>query len=147
VVTPEDLHLRNATYGLLVELGRAPTADEVAARIGQGSDDVRSGWRRLHEAHALVLDDRGAIRMLNPFSAVETPFVVDAAGRTWFANCGWDAFGIGAAMHVDSTIHTTCADCGEPIDVAVRGGRPLDPDAVWHVLVPARDWWADIGFT
>ena len=146
-MTPEDLALRNATYGLLVELGRAPTAREVAARLGQEPDEVEAGWRRLHEAHALVLDDLGRIRMLNPFSAVETPFVVEADGRRWFANCGWDAFGIGAALHADSTIHTTCGDCGERIDIEVRHGHPVDPAAVWHVLLPARDWWSDIGFT
>jgi hypothetical protein len=32
--------------------------------------------------------------MLNPFSAVETPHRVEAGGRSWFANCAWDALGI-----------------------------------------------------
>jgi hypothetical protein len=146
-MTPADIALRNATYGRFVELGRAPTVDEVAAATGQGRDEVRAGWRRLHDAHAIVLDAGGAIRMLNPFSAVETPFVVEADGRRWFANCGWDAFGIGAALHVDSTVHTTCADCGAPVNIEVRGGRPDRDGPVWHCLVPARDWWSDIGFT
>lgn len=48
---------------------------------------------------------------------------------------------------VDSTIHTICADCGEAIDLDVRGYRPTDPSPVFHVQVPARDWWNDIGFT
>jgi hypothetical protein len=148
-VTPLDLAIRNTTYRLFVELGRAPTVDEVAAATGEGSAEVSVAWRRLHDGHALVLDEAGNLRMANPFSAVETPFVVEAAGKTWFANCGWDAFGIGAALHVNSTIHTTCPDCGEPIDIEVRDGQPIGPDAdaVWHVLVPARDWWSDIGFT
>jgi hypothetical protein len=94
-----------------------------------------------------VLDQAGELRMANPFSVVETPHRVDAAGRSWFANCGWDAFGIGAALHIDSTIHTTCPDCAEPIDVEVRDGLPTATGPVWHVLVPARDWWNDIGFT
>lgn len=146
-MTPTDLAIRNATYRLFVELGRAPTADEVAAATGEGSTEVGAAWRRLHDGHALVLDQAGAIRMANPFSAVATPHRVDAGGRTWFANCGWDAFGIGAALHVDSTVHTTCPDCGEPIDLEVRDGRPTDVEPVWHVLLPARDWWSDIGFT
>jgi hypothetical protein len=94
-----------------------------------------------------VLDGEGRLLMANPFSAVETPHVVEAAGRRWFANCGWDAFGIGVVLRTDSTIHTTCADCEEPIDLGVRGYRPTDPGPVFHVLVPARDWWSDIGFT
>lgn len=142
-----DLHLRNATYRLFIELGRAPTSAEVAAAVARADDEVRNGWRRLHDDHAVVLDDAGAIQMANPFAARPTPFVVDAAGRSWFANCGWDAFGIGAALHADSTIHTTCADCGDGLDIDVRDGRPSDPDLVFHVLVPARSWWNDIGFT
>jgi Alkylmercury lyase len=142
-----DLAVRNATYRLFVELARAPTPDEVGAETGHGSPEVATAWQRLHDGHALVLDGNGAIRMLNPFSAVATDHVVDAAGRTWFANCGWDAFGIGAALHVDSTIHTHCPDCGDMIDLEVRDQRPVDPSPVFHVLVPARTWWNDIGFT
>jgi hypothetical protein len=146
-MTPADIALRNVTYRLVAELGRAPTLDEVATAIGEPRADVQASWWRLHDGHALVLDSTGAIRMANPFSAVETPFVVEAAHRRWFANCGWDAFGIGACLHVDSTIQTTCADCGEPLDITVRDGRPTTDEAVWHCLLPARDWWSDIGFT
>ncbi len=146
-MTPFDLSIRNATYRLFVELGRAPNIDEVGAATGDKSAQVAAAWRRLHDAHALVLGQEGELRMAAPFSAVETPHRVDAAGRTWFANCGWDAFGVGAALHVDSTIHTTCPDCGEAIDLETRDGRPTDVAPVWHVLLPARDWWNDIGFT
>jgi hypothetical protein len=85
--------------------------------------------------------------MANPFAAKPTDFRVEAAGRSWFANCGWDAFGIGAALHVDCEIDTQCPDCGDPLHIAVRDGRPEPSDTVWHVLVPAAQWWADIGFT
>ena len=146
-MTPDELAVRNATYRLFVELGRAPIVDEVAAATGQGSDAVAATWRRLHDAHALVIGADGRLSMANPFSAVETPHRVEAAGRSWFANCGWDAFGIGVALRTDSTIHTTCTDCGEGIDLEVRGYRPTDPDPVFHVLVPARSWWDDIGYT
>ena len=142
-----DIDLRNATYAHFVELGRAPTPTEVATVTTWTEDDVRDGWRRLHDAHALVLDDRGDIRMANPFSAVPTPFRVHAAGKAWYANCGWDAFGIGAALHVDSVIDAECADCREPIRLHVREGRPDDTDLIFHIPVPAIDWWRDIGFT
>ena len=96
-----DNDLRNATYREFVALGRAPAAEEVATAVGRDASEVRAGWRRLHDAHALVLDDAGEIRMANPFSAVPTPHRVAAAGKGWYANCGWDAFGIGSALHVD----------------------------------------------
>jgi len=146
-VDAADIDLRNATYRRFVELGRAPSRTEVAAVTGLSETAVREGWQRLHDAHALVLDDAGDIRMANPFAAQPTPFRVEAAGRSWFANCAWDAFGIGAALQADSTIHTECADCGTPLDVVVRAGRPDDTYLVFHVLVPAASWWNDIGYT
>ena len=143
-----DLGVRNATYGLVAELGRAPSSDEVAERVGSNATDVEAGWRRLHDDHALVLDaDTGAIRMANPFSAVPTPFRVHAGGRSWFANCAWDAFGICAALHVDGRIETACPDCGDPIVVEVRDERPDDESLLFHCLVPAAQWWDDIVFT
>ena len=142
-----DIQLRNATYRRFVELGRAPTAAEVAVATQRSEPDVRAGWRRLHDAHALVLDGTGEIRMANPFSAVPTLFRVEAAGKHWYANCAWDAFGIGAALHVESVIDTECADCHEGIRLHVKGGRPDDDHLVFHVLVPAISWWQDIGFT
>jgi formate-dependent nitrite reductase cytochrome c552 subunit len=142
-----DIELRNATYQRFAELGRAPTPREIAEATARSEGDVRAAWRRLHDAHALVLDEAGDIRMANPFSAVPTPFRVHAAGTDWYANCAWDSFGIGAALHVDTVIDTECADCHEPIRLSVRDGRPDDTDLVFHVLVPAVDWWQDIGFT
>ena len=101
--SPADLELRNRTYHRFVELGRAPTAEEVAASAGVGVEEVEAGWRRLHDAHALVLDPvTSEIVMANPFAARPTPFRVEADGRWWDANCAWDAFGIGAALGVDS---------------------------------------------
>jgi hypothetical protein len=142
-----DIDLRNATYRRFVELGRAPRPEEVGEAAGLSADEVGQGWGRLHDAHALVLDGDGSIVMLNPFAARPTPFRVDAAGRSWFANCGWDAFGIGAALGVDSVIHAACPDCAEPMEIEVRDGFPRDASPVFHVLVPAAEWWSDIGFT
>ena len=143
----DDLEIRNATYRRFMDLGRAPSASEMAGSTGRSAADIRDAWRRLHDAHALVLDAAGEIRMANPFSAVPTPFRVEAGGRSWFANCAWDAFGIGAALHVDCRIESSCADCGEPITIDVRDGTPDDTDLLFHVLVPAVSWWQDIGFT
>ena len=137
-----DLDLRNRTYARFVELGRAPAPDEVGEPAA-----VRAAWRRLHDAHALVLDGSGGILMANPFSAVPTPYLVHAGGRDWYANCAWDAFGICAALHVDGDIETACGDCGEPLHVAVRESRPNRDDLVFHCLVPAARWWEDITFT
>ncbi len=63
-----DIELRNRTYARFVELGRAPAASELG-----NPDEVVSGWRRLHDAHALVLNPAtDELRMANPFSAIPT---------------------------------------------------------------------------
>jgi hypothetical protein len=130
-----DRELRNRTYAELVCLGRVPRAEELGPR-----DDVLAGWRRLHEAHALVLDG-DEIRMANPFSAVPTSYRVQASGRWWYGNCAWDAFGICAALGVDGRI-----EHGD-IAVEVRDRRPDDESLLFHCLVPASRWWEDIVFT
>ena len=143
-----DLALRNATYALFVRNGRAPTTEDVSLEAGLPEDDVRAAWRRLHDEHALVLDaETGGIRMANPFSALATPHRVEAADRTWYANCAWDAFGICAALDVDGRIETVCPDCREQLVVEVRDGRADDESLVFHSLVDAAHWWGDIVFT
>ena len=136
------------TYRLFVELGRAPSADEVADRQATTADEVIDGWHRLHDGHAIVLDPTtDALRMANPFSGVPTSHVVEADGRRWYANCAWDAFGICAALQTDGQIETSCSDCGDAIEIEVRDARPGDESLVFHCLVPAARWWDDITFT
>jgi hypothetical protein len=147
-VNERDRALRNLTYRMVVSLGRAPTAAEVADERGTDRADVVAGWRRLHDLHAIVLEPAtDQLRMANPFSAVPTPYRVFADGRDWYANCAWDAFGICAALHTDGRIETACPDCGDPISIGVRDERPAPTDLVFHCLVPASRWWDDIVFT
>jgi hypothetical protein len=143
-----DLRVRNHVYRRFVELGVAPSADDVAAELGLEHDEVAAIFRRLHDAHALVLEpDSTAIRMLNPFSCVPTQHRVEAGGRSWFANCAWDALGIPAALGVDGHVSSTCPDCGEQIEIEVRGSRAVQADVPVHFAVPAARWWDDIVFT
>ena len=144
-----DLRIRNHLYASFVAGGRARTTAAVAAELGLGKGEVADAYRRLHAAHALVLEPGSTeIRMLNPFSAVETPHRVDAGGRRWFANCAWDALGIPAALHTDGTVRSACPDCGEPLELEVRDGELARGDGLLvHFVVPARQWWDDIAFT
>ena len=130
-----DVDLRNRTYAEFVRLGRAPAPEELGTR-----DEVLAGWRRLHDAHALVLDG-DSILMANPFSAVPTPYLVHADGRRWHANCAWDAFGVCVVLGGDGRIEH------RDIVVEVRGCRPDDESLVFQCLVPAAHWWDDIVYT
>jgi hypothetical protein len=141
-----DIDIRNHTYRLFADLGRAPGEGDVASASGFATRTIEASWWRLHDAHALVLNPDGTIRMANPFSAIPTRHRVQAAGRWWYAPCAWDSFAICAALHADGTIETSCADCGDPISVNVRDERPDDTSLLFHCLVPAAQWWEDIGF-
>jgi hypothetical protein len=146
-VNERDIQVRNYVYRRFVELGRAPTFAELQDELGDPGE-TEAALRRLHDAHALVLErDRPEIRMANPFSAVPTPHRVEAGGRSWYANCGWDAFGIPAALGVDGHISSACPDCGAPIEIDVHDRRPSPDEHVFHVVVPAERWWDDVVFT
>ncbi len=143
-----DLVTRNVTYGLFLALGHAPTAVSVARALGTTRDDVEAAWRRLEDEQALVLEPRTPeLRMANPLSAVPSAYRVNAAGRWWYANCAWDAFGVCAALQVDGRIEASCPDCGEPIAVEVHDQRPDTDSFLFHCLVPAARWWDDIVFS
>jgi hypothetical protein len=147
-VDDADLRVRNHLYSRFVELARAPRADEVASDLHLTKQEAEDAFARLHDAHALVLEQGTLeIRMLNPFSCVPSVWRVEAGGRTWFSNCAWDSFAVCAALHSDGRIESTCVDCGEPLAVDVRDRKPVQCDYLFHVLVPARQWWDDIVFT
>ena len=144
-----DLRIRSAVYGSFTRDGRAPDAAGTAEALGLESGEVEEAFRRLHDAHALVLQPGTTeIRMLNPFSAVETPHRVHVGGRSWYANCAWDALGIPAALHADGVIQSPCPDCGELLELEVRDGQLVrGAELLVHFVVPARHWWDDIVFT
>jgi hypothetical protein len=142
------LDVRNLTYGMFVELGRAPTPMEVAREADLSQAEVVGAWRELHSAHALVLNsEMTELRMANPFSAVPTSYRVSAGGRWWYGNCAWDALGICAALQLDGHVETSCPDCGEPIALDVHHQRVDDETLLFHCLLPAARWWEDIVFT
>jgi hypothetical protein len=143
-----DLDIRNFLYHRFVKSGHAPRVTDVAQEFSLSQEAAEAAFGRLHDAHALVLErDTLEVRMLNPFSCVPSAYRVTVHGRTWYSNCAWDSFAVCAALHSDGRIETSCPDCGEAIEVEVRERHAVGPDYLFHVLVPARQWWDDIVFT
>ena len=144
-----DLHIRSHVYSSFVRDGSVSTPGATGVELGLAESEVAEAYRRLHDAHALVLQPDGTeIRMLHPFSAVETTYRVEAGRRSWFANCAWDALGIPGALHGDGRIESACPDCGETLELEVRDGELVrGRELLVHFVVPARRWWDDIVFT
>ena len=144
-----DLDVRRYVYFSVVANGRPPAAAEAATAFGLPEPELAASYRRLHDAHALVLfPDTTDVWMANPFCFAPTTHRVRAAGRVWTGTCAWDALGIPAALHTDGSIESECACCGEPVALRVREGELAEgEDLLVHILLPARRWWDDIGFT
>jgi hypothetical protein len=85
--------------------------------------------------------------MAPPFSSVPTAFTVEGGGRSWFAPCAWDAFGIPMLVGVDAVISTACPDCQGRIVYREEDGVLADSHGVVHFGVAAVKWWDDIGLT
>src|SRR5688500_3991249 len=143
-----DTQVKLAVYHYFAETGRRPSPQEVAERVGSNVESVLDAYRRLRAQRLLVLDaDGSSIRMAPPFSGVPTQHIVEADGIRYFANCAWDSLGILAALHKTGTVHSRCAQSGEPFDLNVNLQGPESSDWLFHCLVPAAKWWDDIVFT
>ena len=142
-----DGDVRVAVYRLFERLGRAPAPAELAQDLGLTQAAVEDALRRLADDHLLVLaPGTPYIWMANPLSALPTAYSVTARGRTWFANCIWDALGVIAMFGGDGAAATWCADCGDELTVQVADNEIVAGEGVVHFAVPAARWWDDIGF-
>jgi hypothetical protein len=142
-----DNSLRLYTYRQVIVSGKAPTVAQAAVEMGGSEAAIRAGYARLSESHAFMLAESGELWRVAPFSAVPTTFPVETGGRTYYANCIWDALGIPAMLGQDATIPASCACCNLEMTLQVKGGTLLPHEGLIHVAVPARRWYEDVVFT
>jgi hypothetical protein len=101
----------------------------------------------LEADHAVVLGFDDTIAFANPFATGPAPYRIQTADAIHYAICSWDALGVLAALRSDGVADGHCPDCGEPIALRIREGALDAAEAVVHFLVPAADWYEDLGFT
>ena len=127
---------------------RVPQAPDIARALNRPESDVRAALHHLAAGRVLMLaPNDGTIWAAAPFCSVPTGFRVRAKEKTYWGICIWDALGIPAALGADAAITALCGDCGQPIELEVRGGALVRSEGVVHFAVPARHWWDNIGFT
>jgi hypothetical protein len=140
--------IRAFVYRHIGETARPPLLDETAARFGLTLEQTAAAYEELHGRHAFFLKPgTHVILMANPFSAVETPFIVHANNKTYSANCAWDSLGIPAALHSDAKVEARCAQSADVIRLQVTNGQVSGPGALVHFLIPFRNWYSDLAFT
>jgi ribonuclease HI len=144
--TESERAVRLFIYRHFVATASAPDPAAIARAAGIAENDAGAALRRLADQHAIVLAPASlTIWMAHPFSAVPTPYPVDAGGRTYWANCAWDAAGI-LSLVGDGETQTLCADCGQPAGFGVQDGA-LVGDGVVHFVVPPRRFWDNVAYT
>jgi hypothetical protein len=143
-----DTRLKVAVYHWFARTGAPPAVGDMSAELQATVAEVRAAYARLRSNRVLLLEPDGeTIRMAPPFSGVPTQHVVETGGRSYFANCAWDALGIPAALQREAVVRSQCGQSGEPLRLAVALDGPEPSDWLFHCLVPAARWWADLVFT
>ena len=139
--------LKVAVYDRIVDTTEVPTIAELAQHLGASSGAVAAGLRDLEAAHILVLGEDGEIVMPSPFAARETEFRVEVGGKSYFANCVWDALAVPAALHRPGVVHARCGDCADRLRLEVGASGPEPKPWIAHFAVPAAHWRDDIFHT
>lgn len=143
-----DTQVKLAVYRHFAETGLKPSPEDTAARAALSTAEVLEAYPRLRAQRVLLLEEDGrTIRMAPPFSGVPTQHVVSVAGKEYYANCGWDALGVPAALHQPGVVHSRCEGSGEELHLKVGLEGPEPSKWLFHSLVPAAKWWDDIVFT
>lgn len=143
-----DPTIRRQVYEAVLTTGLPPLAREVAASLNLDEAEVRDSFERLAAGRVLVLQEGSReILMAPPFSAVPTPFPVEAAGQRYWGNCIWDALGVLAMLKRDGSVAASCGCCGSSMPLRVDGGTLQPAAGIVHFAVPVRRWWEDIVFT
>jgi len=140
--------LRLYIYAQMVETSAAPSAADSARALCHPLEEIEAAYKALADARMIVLRPGSTtIWMAMPFSNMQTAYTVIAAGRAYYANCAWDAFGVPALLGADARIFTICADCGGALERKVASGILGETRGLVHFALPARRWWDDVGFT
>ena len=144
--TAADWHIRLYIYEVLVERGQAPDTQAIAAQFAISELEARRSLRRLHEAHAIVLQNGGDnILMAHPLSAAPTDYRVLVDRVALYANCAWDSLGIPAMLGRDAQIEARHPLTRESAYYSIEDGQLRQAGGgIVHFALPFRQWYDDI---
>jgi hypothetical protein len=144
-----DNDVRQHIYRAFLATGAPPRPATTAQALSMTDTDAAAAYDRLAAGRVIVLEPgTHDILMAAPLSAVPTRYHVTLRdGRTYYANCVWDAMGVFAMLASDGEVETSCPDCGASLELGMRAGALVAGESIVHFAVPAADWWKDIAFT
>ncbi len=143
-MTPFDRQVRAQTYRLFIAGVTVVDAAAMAGSRGWVAEEVEASLDRLAKAHRIKLvEGSHRVEMAHPFSGVDTRYRSVVGDRSWNANCAWDVLAVLAFMGDGEAL---AQEADGDLVWAVDDGK-VSPDGVVHLLVPARRFWDDVGFT
>ncbi len=144
--------IRAAVYDHFLQKAEPPLVEQLMGQFDLTRAETVAVLREVAEARGVaVVKGTSRILMAWPFSAIATPFVVQARGQRYYANCSWDAIAFHAMLGNDAIqIASFCHFCAAPIALDLTDGRAtkVEPAAtiVYLALRPTQ-WWEDIILT
>lgn len=130
-----------------LEHGAPPVLEDVMRTFSLSREAATDVLRDLEAArHIALVPGTARILMAFPFSAIATPFRTTVGGRTYHANCAWDAIAFRAMLDDDTRVESFCHHCAAPIRVELGGGGiDVEPkEALVYLALPPAQWWTDI---
>jgi hypothetical protein len=143
--------VRKFVFDHFLEHATPPVVEQVMAAFSLSREEATDALRALEAArHIALVKGTARILMAFPFSAIATPFRVKVGGRTYFANCAWDAIAFHAMLGEEMRVESYCDHCATPMEVLMRDGRATNvnpQDALVYLALPPTQWWEDITTT
>lgn len=127
---------------------QAPVVEELMIEFSLPRETVTAILDELVAArHIALVPGSARILMAFPFSAIATPFRVMARGRTYFANCAWDAVAFHAMLGHEVGVESFCHHCATPIRIELKDGRAtrVEPkETLVYLALRPTQWWENI---
>jgi hypothetical protein len=140
--------LRRFIYEEVFANGTPPTTGRIAAQFGVDAADARASLAGMKIGKTVLPHPTtGEIWMAGPFASGPTSYEITRDGKRWWGNCAWDMLGVAALVGFPVTVRGNCEDCGDSFSLTIDSREQVMPDWIVHVVVPARQWYEDVGFT
>ena len=150
---PKRLSINNASLHHriikhFIEVGHAPSVDELSAEFERSREAVVAGLLDLQEYHGVVLHPGSAeIWVIHPFSTAPTNFWVESEDKSWWGNCAWCSLGVAALVGGNVTITTNLGAEGSQVRVKIVDGKLCDTGYFVHFPIPMKHAWDNVIFT
>ena len=140
--------VRLSIFEHFLEHAAPPVVEQLMGDYSLSRDAATDVLRDLDEArHIALIKGTARILMAFPFSAIATPFRVTTRGRSYYANCAWDAIAFHAMLGDDVRVDSYCHHCADPIHIELTNGRASvvdPPETLVFLALRPTEWWSDI---